>query len=502
MRPRATLLLLFVAAATFAFVYLYEIRGADERKEAEAAAKLLFPGVEAGDVETMWLTTSDGKPVEAVREAGSWRLREPLAALGDPVALDGMANALAEIASETVVAEPQPPEVYGLGEAARVVKFRAKGVDHALRFGKAAPVGSSTYASTAEAGAIYTIPTYRATTFQKGLDELRERRVLRFDRNAIDRAQIDWPGGGVTIEKRDALWRMVKPIDGPADEETVEKVLADASYLRAEQFVDGSVDATTLALEPPELTLTLTGHPGAEGGAAPTFGVEMGRPLPNDLRRRAVRSAEGAVVEVPSERLADFPRTVVAYRFKELARFPVPEAQRVELAFHPGEGVAPVVVALDRSDAGWTTADATLAPGKGTRLVAELSRLRAADIVSDTATPEELRAQGLSPPAVAIRVLGVKPAATDAPLLADVSFGTSGAKGIAARSAKSEALYRIAPELAEHLPTSLEAWRERFLAKESPPSAELPPAPTEGQGTSEDVFPPTTEPQGREEPAR
>ncbi len=495
MRPRTTLVLLFVAAALGTFVYLYEVRGADERKEAEAAAKRLFPGVEAGDVEAIWLTTSDGKQVEAVRDAGAWRLHEPLRALGDPVALDGMANALAEIASETTVAAPQPPDVYGLGDSARVVKFRAKGAEHSLRFGKAAPVGSSTYASTAGDHAIYTVPTYRATTFQKGLDDLRERRVLRFDRNAIDRLQIGWPGGGVTLEKRDKLWRMVAPIDAPADEDTVEKALADASYLRADRFVDASAGPEKLALDPPELTLSLTGHPAAAGDTAPTFSIEMGRPLPDDPRRRAVRSADGAVVEVPSERLADFPRTVVAYRFKELAHFAVPEAQRVELAFHPAGGAAPVLVALDRGDAGWAGSDVTLAPGKGARLVAELSRLRGTDIVSDAATPEQLKAEGLSPPAVEIRVLGVKPAAADAPVLADVSLGTSGPAGIAAKSAKSDALYRIAPELAEHLPTSLDAWREKFLAKEAPPAPE-PPAPAEGQGTSEDVFPPTAEPAG------
>ena len=46
MNPRNTGILLLVAAALGAFIYFYEIQGADSRREAEEREKRLFAGVE------------------------------------------------------------------------------------------------------------------------------------------------------------------------------------------------------------------------------------------------------------------------------------------------------------------------------------------------------------------------------------------------------------------------------------------------------------------------
>ena len=509
MSPRVTLVLFVLAASLGAFVYLYEIRGADQRKDAEAKAKRLFPGVEVSDVDAIWLTTTEGKSAEVVRDAGGWRVQQPVVGPGDPVALDGMANALTEISSQSTIADAQAPDVYGLGDSARIVKFRAKGVEHELRIGKTAPVGSSTYASTAEGQGIYTVPTYRATTFQKSLDDLREHRVLRFDRNSINRIEVGWNGGAVVLEKKDGTWHVTSPLEAPADDDTVDKFLSDVSYLRADGFIDAPPSDEALALTPPELTLTLSGNAPVAGQPAPSFSLKLGKPLPTNPKRRALRTGDGGVYEIATERIAEFPRDVTAYRFKEVSRFSTSDANRVELAFSQEAGKPPLVVALARGDTGWTSDGDPIVPGKAVRLVAELSHLRAAGIVSDHPGPAELKEHGLTPPQVTLRVLGAKPPSGEAPLLADVPIGTSDAQGAAARSAKSETLYRLAPELADHIPGSLAVWREKFVSKETPKGAaaagggapaEFPPGAGEGQGGgNEDVFPPTTQ---QEAPAK
>ena len=505
MSPRVTFLLFLLAAGLGAFVYLHEIRGADQRKEAEAKAKRLFPGVEVSDIDAISLTTTEGKTAEVVREAGSWRVKKPVVAPGDPVALDGMASALAEISSQETIPDPQAPDVYGLGDSARLVNFRAKGVEHELRVGKTAPVGSNTYASTADAKNVYTVPTYRATTFQKSLDDLREHRVLRFDRNSIDRIEVGWNSGGVVLKKRDGVWRVTSPLEGPADDDTVDKLLSDASYLRADGFIDAPASDDAMALAKPEVTLALSGKSPAQGEPPTSFTLKLGGPLPSNPKRRALRTDDGSVYEVATERIAEFPRDVAAYRFKEVSRFSPSDANRIELAFQQEAGKPPVVIALDRGDAGWTSNAEPLVPGKAVRLAAELSHLRAVGIVSDHPTEAELKEHGLAPPQVTMRVLGAKPPSGEAPLLADVEIGTSDAQGAAAKSSKSETLYRLAPELAEHIPGDLAVWREKFVSREPTKGAaaaaggpgapgELPPGAGEGQGGgNEDVFPPTTQ---------
>ena len=115
-----------------------------------------------------------------------------------------MANTLAEMASEQTIADAQPPDVYGLGDAAHVVQFRAKGTEYLLRVGKHTPIGANSYAMTGAAAAIHTVPTYRTSGFERALADLRERRVLRFDRNAIESIRLDCPAAA-SLERHDGV---------------------------------------------------------------------------------------------------------------------------------------------------------------------------------------------------------------------------------------------------------------------------------------------------------
>lgn len=501
MSPRTTAVLLVIALLLGSFVWWYEVKGGEERSRAADAAKRLFPDLDGAAVEWIELRTSDAPPVDVrvERREGGWRLVRPLDAEGDPVTLDGMATSLAEVTSERTIESPEAPGVYGLGEGAREVRFHAKGQDHSIRFGKQVPVGPSSYASKDGATAILTVPTYRATSLDKKLVDLRERRLLRFDRAAIEGVDVAWPGGAVAIEKKGDVWALTAPLQGPADEGTLDKLLSDAGFLRAEGFVDEPKTDAELGLDAPELRLSLRAGTPAGGGEPPRFGLEIGKPMPANPKLRAARVAGGPTYTVGAERLADFPRRIAAYRFKQVVGFDAVEARRIELRFADPEGGLPVVENVVQGDAGWALQNGpvdppgrTLVSGKPTRLVAVLAALSGVDVVAETGDEAARKANGLAPPAVTIRVYGAK-TAQEEPLLATVEIGTSDAQGFVATSAPGAALYRVAASLAEHVPTSLAAWRARFVQTGAPPapSAAAPPAPgDEPASEPEDVFPP------------
>ena len=117
MNPRTTGILFLVAAALGAFVWFYEIRGEAGRKDAEAAAKRLFPGVAAEAVDRIELTTSDGARARLERREGEWRIALPLATQADGFVADAIASALSQLGSESTFDEPQPLAVYGLDDA-------------------------------------------------------------------------------------------------------------------------------------------------------------------------------------------------------------------------------------------------------------------------------------------------------------------------------------------------------------------------------------------------
>ena len=116
------------------------------------------------------------------------------------------------------------------------------------------------------------------------------------------------------------------------------------------------------------------------------------------------------------------------------------------------------------------------AAGKLDTAIAELSRLRAQGIAADEMGEAELRAVGLAPPNVIVTVFGAAPeggegeAGEEKPprkVLAEVQIGNvEGSEWIVARAAGDPTVYRLAYSLAEQIPVSLEAFRNRFRAAE------------------------------------
>jgi hypothetical protein len=473
-QPRTTAILLVVALALGAFVYFYEVRGAETRKAAEEHAKQLFPEVEAEQVSTIWLQTLGGPKARLERRGGDWQIVDPIEYLADGTVVDGLASSLADVASAGVIEEPQAADVYGLGEAATVVDFLAGEQEHQLRIGKVTPVGGNTYASVeADPSVVYTVPTFRVNGFSKSLADLRERRLLDFDPSSIRRIEAGWPPDGRAVLERsqDGEWHLVQPLETRADQEAVQGLLSDLRFMRASDFLDDPDAAAAAALETPEFEVRLLGE-AEEGAEPPVFELAMGAASGEG---RVARSSQAKILfSVPRERLQDLPRRLVEYRYKDLAEFAILDARKLELAFaSPSEDTneAVVIVAV-RGEEGWTSTPERMLPEKVARVVSELSRLEASDILAEAMDAEGLAGLGLSPPATVVRVLGSEDDGSE-PVLAELFLGRSDPeRGIFARVPGRDTVYTLEIGLAEHVPVSLEAFRNRFVGDESDPDPE------------------------------
>jgi hypothetical protein len=511
MNPRTTAILLLVAAALFAFVYFYEIRGEDARRDAEALGKRLFPEVEQGDIDAVSLTTRDGALARLERREDAWTLVEPLEFPADGFAADGLASNLATLASEAALEDPQPPAEYGLDEgSARIVRFSVGEAQHELRLGKDTPVGSSAYAATGSDDAVYTVERFKAQSFDKALDELRDKRILDFDESSIRRVEASWPGGRVLLEREGAApdseaaepeatdgWRLRAPLDARADSDAIDDLLSDLSFLRADGFVDDPPPDAEVGLEPPAFQIVLSGPAADEGGEATRVALAVGGLHGED--QRLVRAARPSLYVIPASRLDDFPREVVAYRYRQLARFSAADARQVEFFFQSREG-DPVAVTASRGGAGWSAAPEPMDPQRISRIVSELSNLEASDILAESMGEKELGQLGLSPPHTMISVYGEAPAAepaegeeaAPATILAEIHLGSlDPVDGIAARAVGDATVYRLDLALAEHVPVNLEAFRSRFLVDAEPEADDAALLQEEGEGF--DFLSPTEE---------
>lgn len=486
MNPRTTGILFLVAALLGAAIW-FSNRHEVEKKEAEDQAKKLFGELTAEQVEWIALRTSDGRDARLERrDDGAWHLATPVEFPADAATADGLASALADLVSESVIEEAQGLAVYGLDADDRTIRFRANGADHALRVGKKTPVGANHYAATGTGDKVYTIASYRATSFEKPLDDLRERRPLRFDREGVARIEASWRDGSVTLEKQDGVWRTTAPLAGEADAETVDALLSDLVFLRASSFLDAPPPDAEVGLDAPVYRVVLTDAP-EEGKPAMRHELAIGGPRDGQLR--VVRGAEASLYLVPEERFEKLPKTLVAFRHKTLASFVATDAQRFELSFADSgaDGASRAVTIEGTNDdaSGWTTKPDAMQEGLASRIVAEVARLRAEDIAADAMGPDELAGVGLAPPRATLRVFG-KPAAGggEAPLLADLLFGIAKGGRIYAKVPDRTTVYALSDALAEHVPMSLEAYRNHFVAPPeaanapaAAPPADAPPAP-------------------------
>jgi hypothetical protein len=465
--PRNTLLLALAVAALGAFVWFYEIEGAEKRSEAESASKRLFAGVEADAIDWIELESEDGEMVRLERKDDEgWQLVAPLAFPADRFAADGIASTLSEMEADATFDTPEPLENYGLGVPPRV-RFGVGDERFALQVGNDTPVGGNVYVTDAEGSQVHAVPSWRANALEKTVKQLRDARILDFEAAQVSRVVIESAEGRVVLERPGDAWQLAEPLAAQADAEAVDGLLSDLQFLRADEFVDDPAGDGELGLDAPWLQIQLT----REGEAAPlslSVGAERGE-------RRLVRGAGAPVFEVATSRLESLPRELSAFRFKELARFTVDDAERFELHFLPPDG-EPLSIDGTIGEDGWTTTPEAMQPSKASGLVSELSLLRAESVMADALGEGELAAIGLAPPRATLRVYGAPgdDEGGGAPL-ADVRLGEPDvAQGIPAMRGGETTVFWLSADLLEQLPISRVAWEEGFrVVPEPEPAPEL-----------------------------
>ena len=406
MNPRTTAVLAVVAVALGLFVYVNEFEGERKRQAAADEAAKIHGGLAAGDLDAIELETLDGVDARFERRDGRWHLVRPLDARAESSALDAMASALVDLPREGTVGSDKPVEGFGLGDAARVIRFEAGERRLGLRLGKTTPVGGHRYVARLADDEVAYVESYRVNAFNRNLSDLRDRRILDFESGRVEALAISWSegddGGRFVLElARDAraegesdTWSIVAPIEAEADPNVVRDLLSDFVYLRAKDFVDERTAAVDAALQNAEFAFDWTLENGEHGE------LRIGREA---LGGHVVEASDGALYTIARERLDDFPRRLVDYRFRQLAAFELASARRLELSLAEdggatGQSVEPMRVLATLGAQGWRSADRALDRDAVSALIRLLSSLDADDLVADEMGEAELASLGLSPP--------------------------------------------------------------------------------------------------------
>jgi len=221
-----------------------------------------FGAVTATDIEEIRVKTGN-ETTRAQKTDGKWQLVEPEQAGADETELTSMTSSLASLElNREVEANASDLKQYGLDPPRVELSFRVKGQkdEKKLALGEKTPTGGDLYAHVPGQKRVFLVSSYLDSTFNKTPFALRDKAILKVDRDKVDGLELT--SGTTTIElaKSGSEWTLVKPIAARADYSTAEGALERLSSAQMVSITSASPNAADLAkfgLDKPSSTMTI-----------------------------------------------------------------------------------------------------------------------------------------------------------------------------------------------------------------------------------------------------
>ena len=325
-RGRNTAILAAAAAALVAYLYFVE----RHREPAPAdlpggPAGKVFAGVDGAKVEELRIVASSGETTALKKVGDTWRLVAPIDAVADQNEATNTASNVATADVQRVVDE-QPKDLapFGLAKPRVTITFRVAGeqTPRTLLLGDKNPAGSDLYAKLPDSPRVFLVSGYLEGTFDKGVFGFRDKRVLVFDREKVDRLDVAAGITTTTVARQADTWSVVAPISARADFGVIEAVLSRLSsgqmkaisWDPAAPAPAGTRTLKEFGLDPASHRLTL-------GGGGTTAELLLGKATPEgdvyakDASRPLVFTIEKALADDLTRQPADF-RTKDVFAFR------------------------------------------------------------------------------------------------------------------------------------------------------------------------------------------
>ena len=306
---RSTLVLIVVLAGLVGYIYYRNNRESTDTDAKEKA----FAAVKAEEIEEVQIKTADGPATRVQYADGTWKIVEPEAVAADQSELSSITSSLASLDIQRVVDENAADvKQYGLEPARVEVAFRAKGdkEPRRIQLGDKTPTGGDLYARFPDQKRVFLVSAFLDSTFNKNTFALRDKSIIKIERDKVDRIEVVADKKSVTLTKTGTEWRIVAPLMARADFAAVEGALERLSSARMQAVVaaEGG-DLKKYKLDPPIATFAAVA---GSSRAALLFGeTENAMIYAKDSARPMVFSVEPTLY-------TDLIRDVAEFRRKDL----------------------------------------------------------------------------------------------------------------------------------------------------------------------------------------
>jgi len=310
----STLILVLVLAGLGGDIYFVDSKKPDSSATPEGATpKTKLFAVDTDKIEELKVTAG-GETSLLKKDKDGWKMIQPSATDADPAETINVAQGLSNIeTSRTVDENPKDLKEYGLAAPAITVEFKSSNASGSLLLGDKTPSNSDMYAMKGGDKKVFLVPAFQETTFNKKPFDLRDKKILKFDRDKADSLVFVRGKDSIEMARSGTDWKIVKPTPARSDYSAIEGLLTRLSTSNMTKMIDPDAkDVVKYGLDKPTLTMTI----GA--GSAKTT-LEVGK---TEGDQTYVRDASRPMVFTVDTTLQDdFKKSFDDYRRKELFEF-------------------------------------------------------------------------------------------------------------------------------------------------------------------------------------
>lgn len=395
---KSTLFFIVVLGGLGAYIYFVTWKTPEGGGDSTAKKEKVFASLEADKIEELKVSSSAGESTTLKKDNGAWQMTQPVTAKADETETSGITSALTSLEISRVVDEnPTNLNDYGLSNPRIEIDFKASGdKDYRKLFlGEKTPTGSDLFAKRNDEKKVFLVQAFQETTFDKKTFDLRDKVLLKFDREKVDGLDVAAAGKTLAFAKDGGDWKITRPVQVKGDFGSVEGLIGKLQNAAMKSIVADQPSAADLkkyGLDKPEATVNL-----AAGSTRATL-IVGGKGENNTVYARDL--SKPMVVTIESSLLDDLKKSADDYRRKDLFEFRAYNATRVEFT----RGSQTVVFervkgGKDNEPDKWRRASPNPADAdrdKVDALLAKLANMRASSFV------ESLAKTGLDKPALVV----------------------------------------------------------------------------------------------------
>jgi uncharacterized protein DUF4340 len=326
---KSTLFLVVVLGGLGAYIYFVTWKTPEGAGDSTSKPKeKVFAALQADKIDELKVSSSAGDSTTLKKENGAWQMTQPVATKADETETSGITSALTSLEISRVVDEnPSNLNDYGLSNPKIEIDFKAAGdKDYRKLFlGEKTPTGADLFAKRNDEKKVFLVQAFQETTFDKKPFDLRDKVLLKFDREKVDGVDVTAGGKALAFAKDGGDWKITRPVQVKGDFGSVEGLIGKLQNAAMKSIVADQPSAADLkkyGLDKPEATVNL-----AAGSAKATL-VVGGKAENNTVYARDL--SKSMVVTIESALLDDLKKSSDDYRRKDLFEFRAYNANRVE----------------------------------------------------------------------------------------------------------------------------------------------------------------------------